>query len=631
MRFFGIFVSFVMGVALVGVIVFATLFVSLQHPTVFAKMPLLGKENAGHGERSVLSAKDSPLPYILYNEGYGTQYIRVTWEPIADYEEGSTFRELARPVGLLKVRWSDSIDESFCSAVLVHEFTVLTAAHCLLPQKGQGQTPGARIESITIDFNYLDERNFNEEGIDSPSERQIFSLDPTPLSVSTDFNDSVDFAFLRARGNLDAQKQEIDPVSIWGKVEISRSPIESSEENQPAIIIHHPSSQAMQITRYRCYISGSRWYRGYDRSSFDHHCDTDFGSSGAPVFDAEDLTLIGIHRARPHLGDQSGVTNEQALRAQKVRVGLRNVFSSIHDIKKNSKLLEAIIQHSNRSLDEILEPLPVDLQTTKTTSANVDWDALPLRRLGLLETSIARSDVTPRWKKCNSVYVGDGKIVTPFHCITFEDERLPRDNNFRFDEAWRLNDNETFLSPDFSSFFEFSQLPATLTDQSRQFGIPQELFRWVRVRTRKQRGFERFDVAIMFSQTLADASGRIGDKPLLPEGLEIRDFEASPMIEGEKVSLIFFGNQSNELNVIECAALDSADGASIGRLYYDCPSDTDYFGSSGGLVLDAESRFVALHQGYFGKSGGAQRRYGISFAFIDKHYGVNDKSHFVQQ
>ncbi|HRO66213.1 MAG TPA: serine protease [Pseudobdellovibrionaceae bacterium] len=94
---------------------------------------------------------------------------------------------------------------------------------------------------------------------------------------------------------------QLDRESDWAVFEVDRAPIKYSPvnirdkvlPNQALTILSHPEGRPLEWSR-RCrslpFVSGGNHPR-----SLHHQCDTQPGSSGAPVFDLRTMQIVGIH------------------------------------------------------------------------------------------------------------------------------------------------------------------------------------------------------------------------------------------------------------------------------------------------------------------------------------------------
>ncbi|MBX3041719.1 MAG: trypsin-like peptidase domain-containing protein [Bdellovibrionaceae bacterium] len=94
---------------------------------------------------------------------------------------------------------------------------------------------------------------------------------------------------------------QLDRESDWAVFEVDRAPIKYStvnikdrvQPNQVLTVLSHPEGRPLEWSR-RCkmlpFVS-----RGNGPRSLHHQCDTQPGSSGAPVYDLETMQVIGVH------------------------------------------------------------------------------------------------------------------------------------------------------------------------------------------------------------------------------------------------------------------------------------------------------------------------------------------------
>ncbi|WP_246780196.1 trypsin-like serine peptidase [Rhizobium ruizarguesonis] len=168
-----------------------------------------------------------------------------------------------------------------CSALAISQRYILTARHCFLSPSG-GMVA------------YLN---------------SYVSMGRTENSVKT-YKLKHDFA----------DQSDIDDfVVIASEEQITEfaAPLLKSSENplsddKDLFVLHYPGPGTLVITRMDCHSSNP----AINGNSFFHTCDTDPGSSGAPVFDGS-FNLIGLHLEGGRAGDPNssnrGVTIQELL------------------------------------------------------------------------------------------------------------------------------------------------------------------------------------------------------------------------------------------------------------------------------------------------------------------------------
>jgi hypothetical protein len=166
-----------------------------------------------------------------------------------------------------------------CSGFLVTPELLLTNQHCIATT--------SELRSALVDF------DFDREGAIGRTLR---------LSQLLDTDHDLDYSVVRLE----------EPV---GRVPLNLEP------NRPGagrrlVVIQHPSGRPKEVSIADCSVSGALVTgRGGGQTDFGHACDTERGSSGAPVLDFEARDVVGLH----HLGITPG---SNALFNRAVHIGL---------------------------------------------------------------------------------------------------------------------------------------------------------------------------------------------------------------------------------------------------------------------------------------------------------------------
>lgn len=263
------------------------------------------------------------IPDKLAPTFYSVQGDIATWAPL--YERDDTEKNvlpaslvrLGDSVGMLLVPIEGKMQS--CTGFAVTRDLLLTNWHCgptLVPSgDGLKEIPDLfwsndMCRRVLIDFSWDDDRISRDFECDAVVER----------------NQELDYALLR-----------IAPVSASSALKPVRLATARPGSDSRVSIIHHPLAEQKRVSR-ECplgpNLSRASWRGDIPATEFEHLCDTEGGSSGAPVFD-ETGAVVGLH----HLGfDRDRVTCELLPNIPKVNKAVWIDFI-VADLKKKGVTL----------------------------------------------------------------------------------------------------------------------------------------------------------------------------------------------------------------------------------------------------------------------------------------------------
>lgn len=182
-----------------------------------------------------------------------------------------------------------------CSGFLIDASTLMTNQHCINSQEACG--------SLAAVFG---------------NERDAQGR----LSLGKQYR-CVQFDASRVNFDLDVALVEMAgrPGDEWGKVEFAATDV---TEGASLFIIHHPNKAPKMISRIDCSARHLAVDGRGSHTDFTHSCDTESGSSGAPVF-SEEGKVVGLHHFGFADDGPSTWTENRAIRIDALRSWLSEI------------------------------------------------------------------------------------------------------------------------------------------------------------------------------------------------------------------------------------------------------------------------------------------------------------------
>lgn len=165
----------------------------------------------------------------------------------------------------------------------------------------------------TVEFDYEVPADRLSEGIPAqPADRRVFRVDPRRLFLTSPVTGGLDFTFVWI---------DREAASAFGTIPMERASF-TVKPGEQAFVIHHPQGKPKQVS-----VDDTDVLK--IQSTVIHYAsDTEYGSSGAPVFDRQGR-LIALHHARQEMtvelpeGGTTDVVNE-GIKIAAIAVDLEN-------------------------------------------------------------------------------------------------------------------------------------------------------------------------------------------------------------------------------------------------------------------------------------------------------------------
>ncbi|UFX46119.1 serine protease [Bradyrhizobium sp. 41S5] len=198
------------------------------------------------------------------------------YEQIERFAKQSPFYRASEPVGEIVVTLKDGSSLPRCTGIVLSEDVVLTARHCF-----------DNVEFAMTEVTFLLDYRTVYSGV--PHKMNL-----KPREVGRAQQD--DYMLLSAIDRFDVSKIKIPKIG------------DDPYPKQDLIIYHHPVGQSLMISLQGCRAA----VEPTDGVALLHYCDTDKGSSGAPILDLE-YNLVGIHVSGGRRPKEEASTNRGLL------------------------------------------------------------------------------------------------------------------------------------------------------------------------------------------------------------------------------------------------------------------------------------------------------------------------------
>jgi len=240
---------------------------------------------------------------------------RARYEPVREYSPSDPIRKIAKSTGKLKVLLATQ--GTSCTASIIDSLHIITNYHCVPGKPNRTERYGP-VREVKLALGYIDD--------DDLLEAEMLSFEISPVESSKE----LDFSILKATRPID--------VDRWGTTILSD---EVPGPAQSLLIVHHPMGIPQQVTRSSCRSNSPVALQG---NRLIHVCDTQGGSSGAPIF-TNGNSMVALH----HSGGVSDV--------------VRNYATPVFAIAEKSRIVRKLL-NTNSSVTDSPEVSPTDKLTS---------------------------------------------------------------------------------------------------------------------------------------------------------------------------------------------------------------------------------------------------------------------------
>jgi hypothetical protein len=176
------------------------------------------------------------------------------------YGRTDRYYDYGKPIAIIFLQRADTHTDTNCTGFLLTPELMMTNRHCI--------SEAWQLQTATAEFGYEKDSPVREVRSFSRIEMQSIPLDFTILRMAS-------------------------PVTSWSVVQFGLQP---PHLNQQLILVQYPSARLKTISLVDCRVlSEAVTDRPNRPDDFSHLCDSEGGSSGAPLMDEATGRVVGLH------------------------------------------------------------------------------------------------------------------------------------------------------------------------------------------------------------------------------------------------------------------------------------------------------------------------------------------------